>query len=344
MKRNVVMGAVLIAGLAMAPTFIYPIILMQIICFALFASSLNLLMGYTGLLSFGHAAFFGSAGYAFGYSTKVWELPPELGLALSVVVGALVGVVIGGIAIRRQGIYFSMITLALSQLLYFIVQQTPALGRDDGFQGIPRGRLFGVVDLSDDRQMYVLAVALFLISIVAILRIVKSPFGQVLEAIRENEERAISLGYAVNRYKLLAFTLSAALAGLAGGLRALVSGYESLSGLHWSTSGEVILMTLLGGVGTIWGPVFGAAFVIVLQNWLADKVGEWVSVIIGAVFLACVLVFRRGFIGEGSALIAAASRSAMARKRAMGPSTDECLGQRPSSSENLKVNSTMASR
>jgi branched-chain amino acid transport system permease protein len=301
-RFNILLGCLGIAIIAIAPTIFYPILVMKILCFALFASSFNLLVGYTGLLSFGHAAFFGSAGYTLGVSMKLWGFSPEAALLLSVVAAAGLGCLIGSLAIRRQGIYFSMITLALSQLLYFVVQQIPALGRDDGFQGIPRGMLFGTVDLSDDRALYVLVAVCFVLAIAAVIRIVGSPFGQVLEAIRENEPRAISLGYSVNRYKLMAFALSAALAGLAGGLKTLVVSYESLLDLHWSTSGDVILMTLLGGMGTILGPIVGAAFVVTLQNWLADKVGEWVSVIIGAVFLACVLLFRRGFVGEGLAL------------------------------------------
>lgn len=302
MKRTLILGALGIAALAVAPMVVYPILLMKILCFALFASAFNLLVGYTGLLSFGHAAFFGTAGYMFGATTKLWGFSPELGLLVSVAVSTVLGCLIGSLAIRRQGIYFSMITLALSQLLYFAIQQIPMLGRDDGFQGIPRGMLFGVIDLSNDITLYVVIAVCFVLGIAAVIRVVGSPFGQVLEAIRENEPRAISLGYAVNRYKLLAFTLSAALAGLAGGLKALVIGYESLTDLHWGTSGDVILMTLLGGMGTILGPVLGSAFVITLQNWLADKVGEWVSVIIGAVFLCCVLLFRRGFVGEGLAI------------------------------------------
>lgn len=302
MNRKLVIWGVGLACLAVAPALFYPIILMKILCFALFASAFNLLVGYTGLLSFGHAAFFGTAGYMLGISTKTWGWSPEAGLLFSIISAALVGVLMGAIAIRRQGIYFSMITLALSQLLYFVFLQTESLGRDDGFQGIPRGKLFGVFDLADDITMYIFVAVCFALAIAAVIRVVTSPFGQVLEAIRENEPRAISLGYPVNRYKMLAFTLSATLAGLAGGLKALVIGYESLVDLHWSTSGDVILMTLLGGMGTILGPIVGASFVITLQNWLADKVGEWVSVIIGVIFLACVMAFRKGFVGEGQAL------------------------------------------
>lgn len=288
--------------LAVAPMLFYPIVVMKILCFAIFASAFNLLVGYTGLLSFGHAAFFGVAGYAVGMSTKLLGWRPEWALLLAVTVAALVGLVMGALAIRRQGIYFSMVTLALSQILYFVALQWSATGRDDGFHGIPRGHLFGLIDLANDLWMYALVAIVFVATIAGIVRIVHSPFGQVLKAIRENESRAVSLGLDVSRYKLLAFVLSAALAGVAGGLKALVLGYESLLGLHWSTSGEVILMSLLGGLGTILGPIIGSAFVITLQNWLADKVGEWVSVIIGAVFLACVLAFRRGFVGEGAAL------------------------------------------
>lgn len=298
MKRNTLMFAGAALLLAMAPMFFYPILVLKILCFALFASAFNLLIGYTGLLSFGHAAFLGVAGYVVGMTTKLLGWSPELALLAAVACAALLGAGMGALAIRRQGIYFSMITLALSQLVYFVALQMPLTGRDDGFHGIPRGVLFGVFDLADDLTLYVFVSAAFLLAVAALVRIVHSPFGEVLAAIRENEVRAVSLGYAVNRYKLLAFVLSAALAGLAGGLKALVLGYESLTSLHWSTSGEVILMTLLGGLGTILGPIVGAAFVVVLQNWLADKVGEWVGVIIGAVFLACVMVFRKGFVGE----------------------------------------------
>ena len=302
MNRKLVFWVAGIAVLAVAPALFYPIILMKILCFALFASAFNLLVGYTGLLSFGHAAFFGTAGYMLGISTKTWGWSPEAGLLFAIAAATLLGALVGAIAIRRQGIYFSMITLALSQLLYFVFLQIESLGRDDGFQGIPRGKLFGVFDLADDITMYAVVAICFVLAIAAVVRVVSSPFGQVLEAIRENEPRAISLGYPVNRFKLLAFVLSATLAGLAGGLKALVIGYESLVDLHWSTSGDVILMTLLGGMGTILGPIVGASFVITLQNWLADKVGEWVSVIIGVIFLACVMAFRKGFVGEGHAL------------------------------------------
>lgn len=284
--------------LVVAPNFVYPIFLIKALCFALFASAFNLLIGYTGLLSFGHAAFFGTAGYIVGLSMKYLGWTPEFALIAGVAVAAILGVLIGGLAIRRQGIYFAMITLALSQLIYFIAMQTPITGRDDGLQGIPRGKLFGIIDLSDDIALYGLVCVCVVGAIALIVRIVYSPYGEVLKAIRENEPRAVSLGYDVNQYKLLAFVLSAAIAGLAGGLKVLALSYESLNDLHWSLSGEVILMSLLGGLGTISGPVIGAFFVITLQTWLADKVGGWVSVIIGVIFVTCVMAFRKGFVGE----------------------------------------------
>ncbi len=263
----------------------------------------NLLLGFTGLLSFGHAAFFGSAAYVAGWFIKAQGWSPELGILAGVVASAFLGLIFGLVAIRRQGIYFAMITLALAQMVYFICLQAPFTGGEDGLQGVPRGNLFGLVPLMSDTSMYYVVVAVFVASFLAISRIVTSPFGQVLKMIRENEPRAVSLGYQVDRYKLLAFVLSAALAGLAGSLKTLVMGFATLSDVHWSMSGEVILMSLLGGVGTFFGPVFGAGIVIALQNLLADKVGAWVTVIIGAIFVVCVLAFRKGVVGELHALL-----------------------------------------
>ncbi|WP_255428381.1 branched-chain amino acid ABC transporter permease [Ramlibacter cellulosilyticus] len=277
---------------------LYPVFVMKLLCFALFACAFNLLLGFTGLLSFGHAAFFGFAAYVTGWFVKAQGWTPELGVLAGVVSAALLGIVFGVVAIRRQGIYFAMITLALSQMVFFLCLQAPFTGGEDGLQGVPRGKLFGVLPLVDDRVMYYVVLAVFIACFLGILRIVTSPFGQVLKMIRENEPRAISLGYEVDRYKLLAFVLSASLAGLAGSLKTLVMKFATLSDVHWSMSGEVILMSLLGGVGTFFGPVLGAGIVIGLQNMLADKVGEWVTVIIGVIFVLCVLAFRKGIVGE----------------------------------------------
>jgi len=277
---------------------LYPVFVMKLLCFALFACAFNLLLGFTGLLSFGHAAFFGSAAYVAGWFIKAQGWSPELGLLAGVAAAAVLGLIFGLVAIRRQGIYFAMITLALAQMVYFICLQAPFTGGEDGLQGVPRGHLFGVLPLADDTMMYYVVLAIFVACFLGILRIVTSPFGQVLKMIRENEPRAVSLGYEVDKYKLLAFVLSAGLAGLAGGLKTLVMGFATLSDVHWSMSGEVILMSLLGGVGTFFGPVLGAGIVIALQNLLADKVGAWVTVIIGAIFVVCVLAFRKGIVGE----------------------------------------------
>ncbi len=296
---NRVAYAAILALLLTAPLLgLYPVFVMKLLCFALFACAFNLLLGFTGLLSFGHAAFFGSAAYVAGWFIKSKGWTPELGLLAGVAVAAALGLVFGAIAIRRQGIYFAMITLALAQMVFFICLQAPFTGGEDGLQGVPRGKLLGVLPLESDITLYYLVVAIFIASFLAIARIVTSPFGQVLKMIRENEPRAVSLGYEVDRFKLLAFVLSAALAGLAGGLKTLVMGFATLSDVHWSMSGEVILMSLLGGVGTFFGPVFGAGIVISLQNLLADKVGAWVTVIIGAIFVVCVLAFRKGVVGE----------------------------------------------
>jgi branched-chain amino acid transport system permease protein len=295
-------GVVYLALLALAlvaPMIgLYPVFVMKLLCFALFACAFNLLLGFTGLLSFGHAAFFGFAAYVTGHVVKVLGWTPELGVLAGVVVAALLGLAFGFVAIRRQGIYFAMITLALSQMVFFLCLQAPFTGGEDGLQGVMRGNLFGVLPLVDDTVMYYVVLAVFVACFLGIMRIVNSPFGQVLKMIRENEPRAISLGYEVDRYKLLAFVLSASLAGLAGSLKTLVMKFATLTDVHWSMSGEVILMSLLGGVGTFFGPVLGAGIVISLQNMLADKVGEWVTVIIGAIFVVCVLAFRKGVVGE----------------------------------------------
>lgn len=288
----------LIFALAAPMLGLYPVFVMKLLCFAIFAAAFNLLLGFTGLLSFGHAAFFGSAAYVTGWLIKAQHFTPELGIAAGVVASGVIGLIVGFVAIRRQGIYFAMITLAIAQMIYFVCLQAPFTGGEDGLQGVPRGALLGVLSLESDTVMYYVVVAIFVAIFLAISRIVNSPFGQVLKMIRENEPRAISLGYEVDRYKLLAFVLSAALAGLAGSLKTLVMGFATLSDVHWSMSGEVILMTLLGGVGTFFGPVFGAGIVISLQNLLADKVGSWVTVIIGVIFVLCVLAFRKGVVGE----------------------------------------------
>ena len=290
--------ALLALALAAPAIGLYPVFVMKLLCFALFACAFNLLLGFTGLLSFGHAAFFGSAAYITGWFVKSQNWTPELAILAGTVGAGLIGLVVGAVAIRRQGIYFAMITLAIAQMVYFVCLQAPFTGGEDGLQGVPRGNLFGVLPLVSDTVMYYFVVAVFVLCFLLISRIVNSPFGQVLKMIRENEPRAISLGYEVDRYKLLAFVLSAALAGLAGSLKTLVMGFATLSDVHWSMSGEVILMTLLGGVGTFFGPVLGSAIVIGLQNLLADKVGSWVTVIIGVIFVVCVLAFRKGIVGE----------------------------------------------
>ncbi|QTN28747.1 branched-chain amino acid ABC transporter permease [Rhodoferax sp. AJA081-3] len=277
---------------------LYPVFVMKLLCFAIFACAFNLLLGFTGLLSFGHAAFFGSAAYVTGWLIKAHNVSPEVGILAGTLGAGVIGLVIGAVAIRRQGIYFAMITLAMAQMVFFALLQAPFTGGEDGLQGVPRGALFGVLSLESDTALYYVVVAVFVACFLAISRIVHSPFGQVLKMIRENEPRAISLGYRVDQYKLLAFVLSAALAGLAGSLKTLIMGFATLSDVHWSMSGEVILMTLLGGVGTFFGPVLGAGIVIALQNMLADKVGSWVTVIIGVIFVLCVMAFRKGVVGE----------------------------------------------
>jgi len=288
-----------LAILVMAPFIgLYPIFMMKALCFAIFACAFNLLLGFTGLLSFGHAAYLGAAAYATGWLVKSAGLSPELGVLAGTLLAAAIGLVVGAIAIRRQGIYFAMITLAMAQMVYFVWLQAPFTGGEDGLQGVPRGKLFGVIDLASDTVLYFVVLAVFVAVFLFIVRVVHSPYGQVLKAIRENEPRAVSLGYDVDRYKLLAFVLSTGLAGLAGSLKTLVLGFATLSDAHWSLSGEVVLMTLLGGMGTFAGPVLGAFTIIGLQNFLADRVGSWVTVIIGVIFVVCVVAFRRGFVGE----------------------------------------------
>jgi len=282
---------------------IYPVFMMKLLCFAMFACAYNLLLGFSGMLSFGHAAFFGASAYATAWLATAHGWGPASAILAGVAASALVGLLVGGIAIRRRGIYFAMITLALAQLIYFVCLEAPFTGGENGLQGVPRGSLFGLLPLRSDIVMYYLVLAAFVVQFVFIRRVVQSPFGQVLRAIRENENRAISLGYDVNRYRLLAFVLSATLAGLAGSLKALVLGFVTLSDVQQANSGEVILMTLLGGTGTFAGPVIGAAIVVTLQEYLSDIVGGWVTVIVGAVFIACVLAFRRGIIGELVALM-----------------------------------------
>jgi branched-chain amino acid transport system permease protein len=287
----------MVAALAVAPMYVYPLFVMQALCFALFACAFNLLIGYGGLLSFGHALYFGWASYLAAHSAKVWGFPPELAILTGTLTACGLGIITGALAIRRQGIYFAMITLALAQMMFFFALQAPFTGGEDGIQAVPRGRLFGVVDLADQTNMYITVVAIFLAGFLLIYRIIHSPFGEVLKAIRENEARAISLGYKTDRYKLMAFVLSATLAGLAGSTKAIVLQIASLTDVDWPMSGEVVLMALVGGLGTVFGPVAGAFIVIAMQNYLA-QVGQWVTVIQGVIFVICVLAFRRGVIGE----------------------------------------------
>lgn len=309
----------LLLVLIVAPFFgAYPVFVMKLLCFALFAAAFNLLLGYTGLLSFGHAAFLGGSAYIAGHAVKVWGLTPELGLLAGTLCGALLGWIMGTLTIRRQGIYATMITLALAQMVYFAALQLKFTGGEDGLQGVPRGKLFGVLDLSNDLTMYFVALTITAAAFWLIMRIIHSPFGQVLKGIKENEARALSLGYDTQRFKLLAFVISAALSGLAGSLKTLVLGFASLSDVHWSTSGQVILMSLVGGLGTLSGPLAGAAIVVWLENrigelgqWLArlssvdwfGTLGESVSMVMGLIFLVCVLSFRRGLMGEVIAFV-----------------------------------------
>ncbi len=312
MLRKLGYAAVLVGALA-APFYLYPVLLMKILCFALFACAFNLLIGFTGLLSFGHAAFFGGAAYVTGHALKAWGLPFELGLVVGVAFAAVTGYVIGSLAIRRQGIYFTMITLALSQVLYVVFLQAPFTGGEDRLQSIPRGKLLGLIDLGNDMTMYYVVLGIVIAAFALVVRIIHSPFGQVRKAVRENEPRTTSLGYDVDRYKLLAFVLSAALAGLAGSTKSVVLGFGTLTDVTWQMSGLVVLMTLVGGMGTLFGPVLGAIIIIALENklgefgtWLAEltsiewfnTIGEAVTMVTGLIFVVCVLAFRRGIIGE----------------------------------------------
>jgi branched-chain amino acid transport system permease protein len=286
----------LFAILCVAPFVAYPVFVMKVLCFGLFACAFNLLLGYGGLLSFGHAAFFGMASYVCAYAAKAWHLTPELAILLGTLAAGVLGLVFGALAIRRQGIYFAMITLALAQMVYFFSLQAPFTGGEDGIQSVPRGRLFGLIDLSSDRALYVLVAVIFMAGLFAINRIIHSPFGQVMKAIRENEPRAISLGYKTERFKLILFTLSATLAGLAGATKALVFQLASLTDVHWAMSGEVVLMTLAGGLGTVFGPVIGALLVETMETYLAS-LGGWVTIVEGLIFVICVLLFRDGIAG-----------------------------------------------
>ena len=289
--------SILLALAVVAPFVLYPIFLMKALCFALFACAFNLLIGYVGLLSFGHAAFFGSASYITAHAVKVWGLEPALGILAGTALAAAMGLVFGWLAIRRQGIYFAMVTLALAQMVYFFALEVPFTHGEDGIQAVPRGHLLGLIDLNQPLVMYYFVLALFLLGFFIIYRAIHSPFGQVLKAIRENEPRAVSLGYKTDQYKLLAFILSAALSGLAGSTKALVFQLASLTDIQWQTSGEVVLMTLVGGLGTVFGPVVGAFIMETMENYLA-QFGSWVTIIEGVIFVTCVLTFRRGVVGE----------------------------------------------
>jgi branched-chain amino acid transport system permease protein len=296
--RSLAVAAVaVVAFLLAAPFVFYPVFLEKALCFALFACAFNLLIGYVGLVSFGHALFFGWASYLAAYAAKTWGLQPELAVVVGTVTAAVFGLVAGGIAIRRQGIYFAMITLALAQMMYLVALRVKLTGGEDGIQDVRRGRLFGAFDLNNEMTMYAFVLVVVLAAFFLIYRIINSPFGEVLKAIRENEQRAISLGYRTDRYKLVAFVLSATLAGLAGSLKAIVFQLASLTDVHWTMSGEVILMTLVGGLGTIFGPAVGAFIIVAMENYLAPF-GQWVLVIQGVIFVACVLTFRRGIVGE----------------------------------------------
>jgi len=293
---------VLIAVCVVAPFVIYPVFLMKMLCWALFACAFNLLLGYVGLLSFGHALFFGAAGYLAAHAAKVWGLPFELSVLTGVATAAVLGLAVGWLAIRRQGIYFAMVTLALAQMFYFFCLRAPFTGGEDGIQGVPRGKLLGLLSLDSNLTMYWIVLAIFLFGFFFIVRVIHSPFGQVLKAVRENEPRAVSLGYKADHYKLIAFVLSAALSGLAGGTKSVVFQLASLTDVHWGTSGEVILMVLLGGLGTVFGPIVGAVVVVCVESFLA-QLGGWVTVVQGGLFVVCVLAFRRGIIGELSRVL-----------------------------------------
>ncbi len=310
---NWALYGVLLLAAVVAPFVVYPVLMMKLLCFALFACAFNLLIGYTGLLSFGHAAFLGGAGYITGYVIRDMGVTPEIGILVGTAFAALIGLVMGWLAIRRTGIYFTMITLALAQMLFFLWLQAPFTGGEDGLQGVPRGKLFGVFSLQDDVHLYYLVLAVFVFGFWLIQRVIASPFGQVLHAIKENEPRAISLGYDVDRFKLLAFVISAALAGLAGSTKVLVMGFETLTDVHWAMSGTVVLMTLVGGMGTLLGPIAGAFLIMLLENKMGEigtglanltgiewfnQLGESVTIVTGLIFVVCVLAFRRGIVGE----------------------------------------------
>jgi len=299
-RSEMIAFAAMAAVLVIAPFLAYPIFLMKALCFALFACAFNLLIGYVGLLSFGHALFFGWAAYVSAHAAKVWGLPPELAILTGTAAGAALGAIVGGLAIRRQGIYFAMITLALAQMMFFFAVQAPFTHGEDGIQAVPRGKLLGLIDLADPTNltMYATVLVIFLVCFLLIYRIINSPFGEVLKAIRENESRAVSLGYKTERYKLVAFVLSATFAGVAGATKALVFQLASLTDVDWPMSGEVILMTLVGGLGTLFGPVAGAFFVISLETYLTTRIGQWVLVVQGLIFVLCVMVLRQGIVGE----------------------------------------------
>ncbi len=297
-----VVAILAIAGLMIAPFFVYPVFIMSVLCFALFATAFNLLLGYTGLLSFGHAAYFGGAAYFTAYAAKIWGWEPLTAILFGTAGAGVMGLIVGFLAIRRQGIYFAMVTLALSQMVFFIFLQVPFTHGEDGIQGVPRGHLLGLVNLNEPLNIYYFVLAIFLIGFYAVWRIVHSPFGHILKAIRENENRAISLGYRVDRYKLAAFVMSAAIAGMAGSTKAIVFQIATLTDAAWQMSGEVVLMTLLGGMGTIFGPSVGAALVVTLQNYFATSDFP-VTIVTGVIFVVCVLVFRRGIVGEAMRLI-----------------------------------------
>ena len=295
-RHHAAIFVALLAAAIVAPLFLYPVFLMKVMCFALFACAFNLLLGHGGLLSFGHAAYFGSASYVCAHAAKVWGLSPELAILSGTAAAAFLGAVIGGLAIRRQGIYFAMVTLAFAQMIYFLAVQAPFTGGEDGIQAVPRGHLFGLLSLQSDITLYFVVLAITFGGLLLIYRIIHSPFGQVLKAIRENEARAISLGYRVNQYKFRVFVLSATLAGLAGAIKAVVFQLASLTDVHWMMSGEVVLMALIGGMGTFFGPLAGAAAIVTMQNYLASF-GAWVTIIQGIIFVVCVLLFREGIVG-----------------------------------------------
>jgi branched-chain amino acid transport system permease protein len=302
LRHQVVAFAAMVAFFVAAPYFVYPVFLMKALCFALFACAFNLLIGYVGLLSFGHAVFLGAAGYATAHSAKLWGVPPEMAILFGVLVASTLGIAIGALAIRSRGIYFANITLAFAQMVYFFCLQATFTGGEDGIQAVPRGVLLGILDLRHTMAMYFTVLAVFLLGFLIVYRAIHSPFGQVLKAIRENEPRAVSLGYQAEHYKLIAFVLSATLAGLAGGTKAIVFQLASLTDVHWTMSGEVVLMTLLGGLGTVFGPVVGALVLITLEHYLA-QLGAWFTVAQGVIFIICVLTFRRGIVGELGHLI-----------------------------------------